>query len=102
MLATFLSLSELLEKVVAPKKRLEIIDQTANYLKTLDPAEIEPAVNMMVGRAFPKYSQKTLDVSWATLQHILSQISTFDWILFRSAMEKTGDIGAATKVVLEK
>jgi DNA ligase-1 len=102
MLATFQSLSELLEKVVATKKRLEIIDQTANYLKTLDPAEIEPAVNMMVGRAFPKYSQKTLDVSWATLQRILSQISTFDWILFRSAMEKTGDIGAATKVVLEE
>jgi DNA ligase-1 len=102
MLATFQSLSELLEKVVATKKRLEIIDQTANYLKTLDPAEIEPAVNMMVGRAFPKYSQKTLDVSWATLQRILSQISTFDWILFRSAMEKTGDIGSATKVVLEE
>ena len=67
MPALFKSLSELLEKVEATKKRLEIIEQTANYLKTLDDEEIEPAVNMMVGRAFPKYSQKTLDVSWSTL-----------------------------------
>ena len=59
--------AELLEKVEATKKRLEIIDQTANYLKTLGADEIEPAINMMVGRAFPKYSQKTLDVSWSTL-----------------------------------
>ena len=60
MPALFKSLSELLEKVEATKKRLEIIEDTANYLKTLDDEEIEPAVNMMVGRAFPKYSQKTL------------------------------------------
>ena len=60
MSANFKSLCELLEKVEATKKRLEIIDQTANYLKILSPEEIEPATNMMVGRAFPKYSQKTL------------------------------------------
>ena len=51
MPATFKSLSELLEKVEATKKRLEIIEQTANYLKTLNPEEIEPATNMMVGQS---------------------------------------------------
>ena len=79
MPAFFKSLSELLEKVEATKKRLEIIDLTANYLKTLSPEEIEPATNMMVGRAFPKYSQKTLDVSWSTLTHVLERVSQFDW-----------------------
>jgi DNA ligase 1 len=102
MPASFKSLSELLETVEATKKRLEIIDQTANYLKTLDANEIEPAANMMVGRAFPKHSQKTLDVSWATLQRILERVSVFDWSLFREAMAKTGDIGSATKAVLEQ
>jgi DNA ligase-1 len=102
MPSTFQSLSELLERVEATKKRLEIIDQTANYLKTLDATEIEPAVNMMVGRAFPKHSQKTLDVSWTTLQRILEQISKIDWSLFRDAVVKTGDIGSATKAVLEE
>ena len=91
----------MLEKVEATKKRLEIIEQTANYLKTLSADEIEPATNMMVGRAFPKYSQKTLDVSWSTLTRIFERISAFDWTLFRQAMASTGDIGSATKTVLE-
>ena len=102
ILALFKSLSELLEKVEATKKRLEIIDLTANYLKTLGTEEIEPSVNMMVGRAFPKYSQKTLDVSWSTLTRIFERISAFDWELFRQAMAATGDIGSATKAVLEQ
>ena len=40
MSATFKFLSELFEKVEATKKRLEIIDQTANYLKTLNQQEL--------------------------------------------------------------
>jgi DNA ligase 1 len=102
MPALFKSLSKLLEKVEATKKRLEIIDQTSNYLKILSPKEIEPATNMMVGRAFPKYSQKTLDVSWTTLTRIFERIREFDWDLFRQAMTTTGDIGSATKAVLEQ
>ncbi len=102
MPATFKSLSELLEKVETTKKRLEIIEQTANYLKTLNSEEIEPATNMMVGRAFPKYSQKTLDVSWSTLIRIFERIGAFDWEIFRRAMAATGDIGSATKTVLEQ
>ncbi len=101
MPALFKSLSELLEKVEATKKRLEIIEQTANYLKTLDADEIEPAVNMMVGLAFPLYSQKNLEVSWSTLIRIFERTSTFNWDLFRQAMASTGDIGSATKIILE-
>jgi len=102
MPALFKYLSELLEKVEATKKRLEIIDLTAYYLKTLTTEEIEPAINMMVGRAFPNYSQKSLDVSWSTLTRVLERISEFDWGLFREAMASTGDIGSATKAVLEQ
>jgi DNA ligase-1 len=102
MPASFQSLSEMLEKVEATKKRLEIIELTANYLKALNTEEIEPAANMMVGRAFPKYSQKTLDVSWTTLERVLERVSQFNWNLFRQAMATTGDIGSATKAVLEQ
>jgi DNA ligase-1 len=102
MPALFRSLVDLLENVEATKKRLEIIDLTANYLKNLNAEEIEAATNMMVGRAFPKYSQKTLDVSWSTLTNVLGRVSQFDWSLFRQAMASTGDIGSATKTVLEQ
>ena len=102
MSSLFKSLSELLEKVEATTKRLEIIDLTANYIKTLTPQEIEPAVNMMVGRAFPKYSQKTLDVSWSTVTGVLEQVSQLNWERFREEMATTGDIGSATKAALEQ
>lgn len=102
MSESFKSLSELLEKVEATRKRLEIIDLTASYLKTLTTEEIKPATNMMVGRAFPKYNQKTLDVSWSTLTQVLDQTSHFDWNLWRQALANTGDIGSATKVLLEQ
>jgi|WetSurMetagenome_2_1015567.scaffolds.fasta_scaffold44999_1 DNA ligase 1 len=102
MSTSFLSLSELLEKVEVTKKRLEIIDLVAYYLKTLFTDEIESAVNMMVGRAFPKYSQKTLNVNWSTLRHVIERVSQFDPKLFRHAMSATGDIGSAVKAVLEQ
>ena len=102
MSALFKSLVDLLEKVAATKKRIEIIDLTANYIKTLNSEEIESATNMLVGRAFPKYSQKTLEVSWSTLTRIIERISYFDWNLWRQAMASIGDIGSATKAVLEQ
>ena len=98
----FKSLSELLEKVEATRKRLEIIDLTAFYLKALGKEEIETATNMMVRRAFPKFSQKTLDVSWSTLTQVLEKTSHSDRTLWRQAMAGTGDIGSATKLVLEQ
>jgi len=102
MSATFKSLCDLLEKVESTKKRLEIVDSTSNYLRTLTSDEIEPAINMMIGRAFPKFFQKTLDVSWSILTRIFEIVSEFDWDLFREEMAKTGDIGSAAKAVLEK
>ncbi|MCW4054475.1 MAG: hypothetical protein NWE84_06105, partial [Candidatus Bathyarchaeota archaeon] len=73
MAALFKSLAELLEKVEATKKRLEIIGMVADFLKSLDSEEVEPAVSMILGRAFPKWSQKTLNVSWMTLIGVLQR-----------------------------
>ena len=98
----FKSLADLLEKVEATKKRLAIIGLTADFLKGLDAEEVEPAVSMILGRAFPKWSTKTLDVSWATLSDILQRTSAVDWDAFREAFASTGDIGMAAKTVLEK
>jgi DNA ligase-1 len=102
MPALFKSLSELLEKVEATKKRLEIIGMTAEFLGRLDAKEVEPAVSMILGRAFPKWNGKNLEVNWATLSSILQRITGVYWNVFREAFASTGDIGAATKAVFEK
>jgi DNA ligase-1 len=102
MPAPFKSLAELCEKLEATKKRLAMIDLVANVLKNLEAQEIEPAVSMLLGRAFPKWSQKTLEVSWATLSEIIKRITGVSWGIFTEAFSKTGDIGSATKTIFEK
>ncbi|MCW4045602.1 MAG: ATP-dependent DNA ligase [Candidatus Bathyarchaeota archaeon] len=98
----FKDLADLLEKIAATRKRLEIVSLTADFLKSLDAEETEPAVSMILGNAFPKYNQKTLDISWTTLSKILQRVTNADWKIFLDAFSSTGDIGSATKALFEK
>jgi DNA ligase-1 len=98
----FKTLAELLEKIENTRKRLEITGLTADFLKTLTPEEVEPAVSMILGRPFPKWNPKTLDVSWTTLTGILQNVTGASWSAFTEAFRGTGDIGSATKAVFEQ
>jgi DNA ligase 1 len=102
MSTLFKYLAELLEKVEATKSRLQTTALTADFLRALDTDEVEPAVSLILGRPFPKWSQKTLEVSWATLSGILQQVTGTDWSTFGEEFSQTGDIGSAAKAVFEK
>jgi len=98
----FKSLVDVLEKVEVTKKRTLAVSIVSDFLRTLEPAELEPAVSMILGRAFPKWSQKTLDLSWRTLNTVLRRITQVDWSVFTEAFSNTGDVGSATKALFEK
>jgi len=97
----FKALAELCEKLEATRKRLPKIDLVADFLKSLDAEEVEPAVSMLLGKPFPKWSPQTLDLSWATLSEIIKRITGVEWSVFMEAFSKTGDIGSATKTAFE-
>jgi len=97
----FKALAELCEKLETTNKRLLMISMVADFLKNLEAEEVEPAVSMILGRPFPKWSQQTLDVSWATLSEIIKRITKVDWEVFMEAFGKTGDVGSATKIMFE-
>lgn len=101
MPASFRALAELCEKLEGMKKRTLMISLVSDFLKTLEPEEVEPAVSMILGRALSKYSEHALEVSWATLSEIIRRITGVDWKVFTDAFSKTGDIGAATKILFE-
>jgi DNA ligase 1 len=101
MPTSFRLLAELCERLEATKKRLLMIDAVADFLKRLDQEEVEPAVAMILGRPFPRRSQQTLDVSWATLSGIIERMAGVERKEFWQAFSKSGDIGSATKAVLE-
>ena len=98
----FMTLAKFLEKVESTRKRLEIVSITADFLMHLEPQEVEPAVSMVLGRAFPKWSQKTLEVNWKTLSGVLQRVVGVDLSAFREAFTSTGDIGDAVKAVFRK
>jgi len=97
----FRSLAELCEKLGGTTKRTLMVNYVADFLKQLQPEEVEPAVSMTLGRPFPKWDQRVLEVSWATLSAIIKRLTRVDWKDFREAFSKTGDIGDATKIVFE-
>lgn len=73
----------------------------AEFLRDLEAEEVKPAVSMILGRPFPKWSQQTLGVSWATLTGIIRRITKADWKVFTEAFGETGDVGSATKILFE-
>jgi DNA ligase-1 len=102
MSTPFKALAELCEKLEVTTKRLQMIDAVAYFLRSLELKEVEPAISMILGRALPKWSQKTLEVSWATLSNIIMRITEADWEIFTKIFGKTGDVGSATKAVFEE
>lgn len=97
----FKALAELCEKLENMTKRIPMINLAADFLKNLEANEVEPAVSMILGRALPKQSQQTLEVSWATISEIVRRITGVGWELFIKAFSKTGDVGSAAKIVFE-
>jgi len=97
----FRALTELCEKLETTSKRTFMVSLVAEFLKRLHSDEVEPATSMILGRPFPKWDQRTLEVSWATLSGLIKRLTNVDWKSFTDAFSETGDIGAATKIVLE-
>jgi DNA ligase-1 len=101
MPTSFKAVADLGEKLESTTKRLLMIDVASGFLGLLEPDEIEPAILMILGRPFPRWDPRTLDVSWSTLSEIIRRITSVDWKVFGEIFSKTGDIGTATRTVFE-
>ncbi|MCD6240682.1 DNA ligase, partial [Candidatus Bathyarchaeota archaeon] len=102
METAFKELAELCESLEATSKRNIMVSMVSDFLRKLHPEEVEPAVSMILGRAFPKWDQRTLEVSWTTIANIIKRLTNVDWKIFIEAFRQTGDVGDATKIVFEK
>jgi len=95
-------LAELCEALSATRKRGEMVALVGEFLTQLRPQEIEPAVCMLLGRAFPRWSSKTLEIGWITLQGLILELSRAKPEDFLKEFDKTGDLGAATRALFEE
>lgn len=101
MQTTFRELCELCEKLAATTKRLVMVDLAAAFLRALDSSEVEPAVSMILGRPFPRWDQRVLELNWATVSSVIKRLTNLDWDDFRTVYSQTGDVGSAVKTVFE-
>jgi len=97
----FRDLAYLCERLEATTKRNLMISMVADFLRRLDKEEIEPAISMMLGRPFPKWDPRKLDVSWATLSRVIQRLTGASWSDLSVAFRNTGDLGAAAKIIFE-
>ncbi len=101
MQTRFQVLAELCEKLEATRKRTVMVDLVADFMNQLGADEVESAVSMILGRTFPRWDQRVLEISWATLNEVIKRLTNVNWTSFREVFAKTGDIGAATKILFE-
>jgi DNA ligase-1 len=74
-------------------KRLKKMDLAGNFLATLVVEEIEAATLLLIGRPFPRTSQRTLALDWKALNQILEELLTPSPELVHSLFAQSGDIG---------
>ncbi|UCH69757.1 MAG: ATP-dependent DNA ligase [Candidatus Bathyarchaeota archaeon] len=101
MQTRFRALAELCERLEATSKRTLMVDLVADFLRRLNVDEVEPATSMILGRAFPRWDRRTLEVSWNTLSRVIKRLTNMGWKGFSEAFNETGDIGSAIRIVFE-
>jgi DNA ligase-1 len=67
----FASLAHLARSLEATSRRLEKRRLLAEFLRSLRPDEVAPAVHLVVGRIFAESDDRALNVGWATLRRAL-------------------------------
>jgi len=97
----FRALAELCERLEAITKRNLMIAMAADFLRQLNEDEVEPAISMILGRSFPKWDQRNLDVSWSTLVTVIRRLTGIDWKSFSSILKDQGDIGSTVEMVFQ-
>jgi DNA ligase-1 len=95
----FRSLAELCEKLESTAKRKVMIRWVSSFILQLQTEETKSAISMLMGRVFPKWDQRVLEVSWATLSTIIRKIASINNDAFARAFSMSGDVGDATKII---
>ena len=93
---SFKDLACLSEKLSSTTKRTEMVSLAADFLKDLDPKEVEPAVFMLLGRPFTRTSDEQLDISGATLYSLVLRITGAGPKNMDKALSNSADFGDAT------
>lgn len=98
----FAKLSEVSEQIMATPKRLKKMDLAGGFLKELQLKEVEAAALLLIGRPFPRTSQRTLDLDWSALYQVLQELLQPPTNLMNSLYSESGDTGEVVRQLYMK
>jgi len=68
-------LAQLGEQLEQTTRRHEMTALLADFLQTLLPEEIAPAVRLTIGQVFPERDGRTLSISWKTMMAVVEELT---------------------------
>jgi DNA ligase-1 len=101
-LTSLADLAQLLARLGQTSKRLELADLLAGFLNRLDPAEIPPAVRLIVGQVFAEWDGRALNVSWQTVSSLVDDLVAPTSAGREAIYAQAVDGGQAIQLLLER
>ncbi|MFX1404019.1 MAG: ATP-dependent DNA ligase [Promethearchaeota archaeon] len=89
----FQVLAEVSEAIMGTSSRLEKMDMAGTFLANLSVEETEIGALLLIGRPFPRTSQRTLALDWKALNQILQELLHPPRQLLNELFAQSGDIG---------
>ena len=93
--------AEVGEAIAAKPAKLEKVRLLAEYLRTLDPAQLAIAAIYFTGKPFPQNDLRTLQAGWAVIQRALLGAAKLSEAEFRRIASSHGDAGKTALEALE-
>ncbi len=97
----FRTFAEVGEVIAAKPAKLEKVRLLAEYLRTLDPADLSIAAIYFTGKPFPQNDLRTLQAGWAVIQRALLGAAKLSETEFRRIASSHGDAGKTALETLE-
>src|SRR5687768_5376350 len=102
MTTPFARLAHLGQQLEQTSSRLELAALLAELLGELTPEEVAPAVRMIVGRVFPEWDERVLNVSWRIVDAILEELTDTPPAVREEIRRQAVDGGEAVRLRLER
>ena len=78
------------------------ISLVSRFLRDVPKRDIKQVVYLLLGRPFPRWDERTLDVSWAIVSSVIKKLARVDDHTLIEALNKTGDLGAAAEEIFRE
>ncbi len=92
--------TEIADRIGATSRTSEKVSILAEYLRSLSPAELRPAVTFLTGRPFPERDPRSVGIGWAAIAAVAERMVSAPAGALGAAYNNSSDLGQAVGELL--